>query len=228
MTPAMLRGVVILGLLAVPVATARADSIIFTNFGPGFSYNTSLGNIVGNDFVGDNLALGGTFTPTVAAKFSSLDIALSNFSVTNTDTLAVSLDANKGGVPGATLESFTVLPGVLGTFGNNNAPLVLNSFLMPPLTAGTEYWVTVSDVTAGATDTNVWSLNSTGDMSSTAISADGGTTWFAPSGMTPGAYQVNGVAVPAPIVGAGLPGLIIAGGGLLALWRRRRRAQAAA
>jgi hypothetical protein len=37
------------------------------------------------------------------------------------------------------------------------------------------------------------------------------------------AFLLNGVTVPSPIVGAGLPGLILACSGLLALARRRRR-----
>jgi hypothetical protein len=41
------------------------------------------------------------------------------------------------------------------------------------------------------------------------------------------AVAVTSVGVPGPALGAGLPGLIFAGGGLLAWWRRKRRAQAA-
>ena len=42
------------------------------------------------------------------------------------------------------------------------------------------------------------------------------------------AFALNGVAVPGPSIGAGLPGLIFAAGGLLVWWRSKRRAQALA
>jgi hypothetical protein len=204
-------------LLAAAPAT-RAGSI-FSNFGAGSSYNTSVGNSIGNDFSGSNNAQGDTFTTSAAYTVTSLEIALSSFFSTNTDELQVSLTADSGDSPGAVLASFNVLPGTLGTLGANNAPV---TFSAPPgitLTAGTQYWVTVADVRG--LDSNFWNWNSTGDTSDQAISTDGGSTWFSPSGLTPGAYGVEGVAVvPEPstlvLLSSGVVGL------LCGQWRRLR------
>ncbi len=72
----------------------------------------------------------------------------------------------------------------------------MTSVAHPTLTAGTQYWITVSSSVNFAI---AWNDNSTGDASDQAISSDGGASWFSPSGMTPSAYEVDGAtSVPEP------------------------------
>jgi hypothetical protein len=208
-------------LLAAP-AVVHADTI-FSNFGPGSSYNTAIGNPVGDglDGTGFNYAEGNRFTVGTTSSLSSIMIALSCAVCPAGGSLTVSLTQNASNQPGAVVESFSILGSTLGLLGNNNPPLTLTSLLQPPLSAGSQYWVTVSGLPTSAV---AWNWNNTGDGSPTALSVDGGASWFAPAGLTPGAYAVNGIVAPIPEPGAvWLLSTGIFGLGGIEFQRRRKR-----
>lgn len=179
-----------MSFFALP-ALSPAATLLYSNFGPASSYNTSQGNSVGNafDFTGNNYAQGDTFVLAGNAIFTSMRLALS-CAFACPDPVTVSLDRDAGNQPGTVIESFNIAGASLGPLGSNNAPIVLNSLLDPTLTIGTRYWITVE---ADLNDSVAWNLNSTADRSAEALSANGGSTWFAPSGNTPGAFDISGI-----------------------------------
>lgn len=184
----------ILCIASVATGVSVEAATIFSNFAPGSGYSTTQSNPVGNAFDGNDYAEGDTFTSATTATFSSLHIALSCFA-TCSSTFSVRLTRDSGGQPGTTIESFNSPAASLGVLGANNPALVFNSSLLPILLAGTPYWITIS---SNPTDSIGWNLNSTGDASPQALSTDGGATWFAPSGNTPGAFQID--AIPLAVV----------------------------
>jgi hypothetical protein len=184
-------------VIAVTLPAVAQASIIFTNLGAGQSYDVTQGNPVGNDFAGDNAAQGDTFTPTVSTTLSSIEVALSCIvGCPASESFTVALRGNSADAPGGLIESFTFTGKTLGSLGSNNPLVTATSVLHPTLTAGTQYWITVSSSVSFAIS---WNDNNTGDTSDQAISSDGGASWFSPSGMTPSAYEVDGTtSVPEP------------------------------
>jgi len=210
-------GVVMLTVPAVVQATP-----IFTNFGPGFGYDTTTGNPVGNglDFTGFNYAEGDTFVPVANAFLGSIRIALSYFTLPLAGVI-VSVTRDAGDQPGAVLEAFVVPANDLGTLGSNNPPIFVNSLLHPLLIAGTRYWITAS---APFIDSIAWNLNTVGDTADHALSIDGGATWFSPSGLTPGAFEVDPVPEPISIwLMASGALLLFTGRQMRQLWNRASR-----
>ena len=201
----------ILLVCAFAIATPKVASagVIFTNFGAGQSYDTGTGNPIGNAFDGNNYAEGDTFVSPATEALVSVSLALSCFvSCPASANFTVALTADGGDQPGAVIESFAFTGTVLNAIGNNNTPVLATSILHPLLTAGTQYWITVTSSLADSID---WNLNSTGDTADEALSFDGGASWFSPSGLTPGAFEVDSVPEPATFlpIGAGLLGLIL-------------------
>jgi hypothetical protein len=196
----ILRSIGVWTLLFSASVVSHADTVLFSNFGAGLSYNTSASNPVGNAFDGNLYAEGDSFRPSSSTQFSSLDIALSClYASGRPDNFTISITGDIGDQPAMPLESFVVSGSSLGLLGASNAPLVLNSVAKPSLMVGTRYWVTVS---SDMNDSIAWNLNSTGDTSDEANSSDGGATWFSPSGLTPGAFEVDGATTPVPELGS--------------------------
>jgi hypothetical protein len=182
-------------------------AVLFSNLGPGDTFNTASGNVIDN-----NQYVASNFTASETASITSLRLALRSSSASAFD-LIVSLRSPGSFPTGSVLESWTISGSSLSQSTAQIETLI--SLTNPLLTSGETYWIRLESQVASPSRF-VWHMNSTGDQG-IAISQTQGTSWLSGPFATAPAFEVNGSAVPEPSAAL----LLIGGLSMLGVHRAR-------
>jgi hypothetical protein len=176
------------------LSTPASADTVFSNFGPGDSYDVSSGWVVGGATSEQGFSQWAfAFTPSGNFTLAQIEVAISNSA--SPISVMLSLDHASAGLPGGTIESWTLTD--LPVFGV--PPLVVQTVTpvsRVSLISGNEYWLVAS---ADGDTIDAWNLALPGPNTPAALNTGSG--WaLRPLGPLEfsGVFAVEGSAVPEP------------------------------
>jgi len=189
-------------LLLFVASEARADTIVFSNFGPGMTFNQLQGiGVTGSGDVFGGFIPAYAFTPTETFTFSSAQLPMNL--VTGPNHFQVLLMTSSGGLPGNIIETITV------SAPTSAGIVTANSALHPVLTSRTQYWLAVF-----APEPNtfgIWNFSLNDFSTPQALAFNSPTGPWVLNNVNRSAFQINGEPVPEPstmlLLGTGLAAL---------------------
>lgn len=217
---------IVLAALLIFAGAAKGDTVIASNMGPFNAFNVFESWVVSgpsNSEIPGEESLGMSFTPAADFTLSQVLVPLSGDFPQSTNGVEISVDSSVSGLPGASLESWSV------SADQANATLyTLSSTSTFPLKSGTTYWITASPL---ADDTFVgWNWG--GDTG--IIATNDGTGWVSNDSTSGGctgcarsAFAVTGNPVQTPepsslsLLATGMLGLVLSA--VVANIRKRTR-----
>lgn len=172
-------------LLSLPAASPAA--VVFNTFTAGDGYDATTGLTLGGGSFNatPGLTQAARFSPSLSLPLFSVDFAAGL--IVGTNTVLISLRADSAGQPGSTLEIWTVT-GQMGDFGLDNPIISVNSVARPPLSAGTNYWLTLS-VPNLLDDWSAW--NQATSATGTVAFQEGTGNWSVLSSTALPAFRIN-------------------------------------
>jgi hypothetical protein len=190
-------------LVLFSASEARADAVVFSNFGPGMTFNQTQGFAVAGALV-DPVIPAHAFTPLETFTFSSAELAMAL--VGGPNHFQVLLMTSSGGLPGNIIETITLIDAVPVS---PSGIVAANSALHPVLTSGTQYWLVV--FAPEPTTFGIWNFSLNDFSTPQAFGFTSPTGPWVVNNVTRSAFQINGEPIPEPstmlLLGTGLAAL---------------------
>jgi hypothetical protein len=186
-----------LALAALAAVPALADSVAYTNLGPGDSYSVIAAfSVAGvdNSFGSLGYSWADQFTASVGGNLSQIDVGLANISGTNSAVISIYTDVSNN--LGSLL--FSGMVSNQPAFGSTTTTLAMLSPNSGILVAGESYFLVVAP---GAADTeDAWNFNGTGALGTVLLNQGSGFVPLLGSPTSNGAFdvRVNATAAPEP------------------------------